>query len=302
MASFVRKVLNLKLSRIYVAVPKRHSSGRNNIQRVNYLDNEVVEAHRQSPLSKQQEVQEQRWDESVNVPRDFRYVYPDFLPNPEMKHRDRICELLEREDMYRRRSVVDFPEFYVGSIMAVTVADAYSPGKKNRFVGICIQRGGHGMRSNFILRNVIDGQGIEIMYEMYSPVIQNVEVLRLEKRLDEDLMYLRDAPQEYSTVPLDMEPTPLPKGTTVPVNTIRVKLNPRPWHQRWERCDLKGVEPFEVSQKLRDKAEKVKKPWEKFDLMKQYRETINDNESGDIMKEVYSKKVHEKSRTLPKKS
>ncbi|XP_041369131.1 39S ribosomal protein L19, mitochondrial-like [Gigantopelta aegis] len=305
MASIVRKVLNLKLSRIYAAVPKRHRSGRNYIQRVNYLENDVVEDHRQSPLSKQQEVQQQQWDrEALNVPRDFRYVYPDFLPNPEPKHRDRICELLEREDMYRRRAVIDLPEFYVGSIMAVKVADAHSPGKTNRFVGICIQRGGHGLRSYFILRNVIDGQGIEIMYEMYSPVLQNIEVLRLEKRLDDDLMYLRDAPHEFSTVPMDMEATPLPKGTTVPINTVMVRLNPRPWHQRWERCDLKGVEPFEVSQKLRDKAKKVAKPWEKYDLMKHYRETINDDESDTIMREIYSKKVHEtrKSRTLTKKT
>ena len=43
--------------------------------------------------------------------------------------------------------------------MAATVADPHAPGKKNRFVGLCIQRGGHGLRAFFILRNVVDGQG-----------------------------------------------------------------------------------------------------------------------------------------------
>ena len=43
--------------------------------------------------------------------------------------------------------------------MAVSVADHYAPGKTNRFVGICIQRTGHGIRANFTLRNVVDGQG-----------------------------------------------------------------------------------------------------------------------------------------------
>ena len=49
--------------------------------------------------------------------------------------------------------------FFSGSIMAVTVADAYAPGKTNRFVGICIQRTGHGLRASFILRNIVDGLG-----------------------------------------------------------------------------------------------------------------------------------------------
>lgn len=43
--------------------------------------------------------------------------------------------------------------------MAVTVADPNASGKTNRFVGICIQRGGSGLRAWFILRNVIDHQG-----------------------------------------------------------------------------------------------------------------------------------------------
>ena len=46
-----------------------------------------------------------------------------------------------------------------GSIMAVTMADKHAPGKESRFVGICIHRGGNGLRANFTLRNVIDGQG-----------------------------------------------------------------------------------------------------------------------------------------------
>lgn len=43
--------------------------------------------------------------------------------------------------------------------MAVTVADQFAPMKKNRFVGICISRGGIGLQAHFILRNTIDDQG-----------------------------------------------------------------------------------------------------------------------------------------------
>lgn len=109
-----------------------------------------------------------------------------------------------------------------GSVMAVTVADANSPNKFSRFVGICIQRGGSGLRAWFILRNVVDKQGVEILYEMYCPLIQKIEVLRLERRLDESLLYLRDALPEYSTFPLDMEPERRLNNSVVPLNPLKV--------------------------------------------------------------------------------
>lgn len=60
------------------------------------------------------------------------------------------------------------------------------------------------------------------MYEMYNPLIQKIEVLKLEKRLDDELFYLRDAPKEYSFFPQNMDPVQLPKGRAVPVNTTKV--------------------------------------------------------------------------------
>ena len=41
----------------------------------------------------------------------------------------------------------------------MTMADPHASGKTNRFMGICIQRGGHGLGATFVLRNIIDGQG-----------------------------------------------------------------------------------------------------------------------------------------------
>lgn len=88
----------------------------------------------------------------------YRHVYPEFLPDPKAEFRNRVREKLERNDMIARRMQVDIPEFYVGSIMAVTISDKHTPGKSLRFVGICIKRSGCGLRASFILRNVIDHQ------------------------------------------------------------------------------------------------------------------------------------------------
>lgn len=57
---------------------------------------------------------------------------------------------------------------------------------------------------------------------MYCPLIQKIEVLRLEKRLDDSLLYLRDAMPEYSTFAFDMEPEMRVDNSVVPINPIKV--------------------------------------------------------------------------------
>lgn len=238
---------------------------------------------------------------------EYRFVYPEFLPNPKFKVRHKICEKLEREDMLRRRSVIVIPEFYVGSIMAVTTADPHAPSKENRFVGICISRSGIGLRANFILRNMVNKQGVELFYDMYNPSILHIEVLKLEKRLDDSLFYLRDALPEYSTFPFDMEAEFIVEGQPVPVNPLKVKLKPRPWHCRWERFDLQGVEKFELKEKLFIQARKLARPWEKYDLMKQYRHCIPEEDQKEIWEDVdrhhtqfQSKRQQQKRKVLQK--
>ena len=59
--------------------------------------------------------------------RDLRFIFPEFLPDPEPCFRNRTVERLMRRDMLRRRNVVEIPEFYVGSVVAVTVSDKNAP-------------------------------------------------------------------------------------------------------------------------------------------------------------------------------
>jgi large subunit ribosomal protein L19 len=124
-----------------------------------------------------------------------------------------------------------------------------------------IARGGCGLRAWCIVRNVIDGQGIEFRYELYSPTIRLIEVIKLEKRLDDELYYLRDAPkvsatllylktisklltlaQVYSTFPQNMETEFLPDQEPVPVNDVIIPIEDgkrlhRNWHLYTERLE-----------------------------------------------------------------
>nr|CAG4642844.1 EOG090X0F2L [Evadne anonyx] len=226
-------------------------------------------------------------DAETVVPPEYRFIYPEFLPEPAIQRRNRLGERLERMDMIQRRSAIEIPEFYSGSILAITVTDSNAPNKVNRFLGICIQKGGVGLRAWAILRNVIDNQGVEILYQLYCPLIVKVEVMRLEKRLDDSLLYLRDALPEYSTFDFNMEPEIPAENSLVPINPLKVVLKPRPWLERWERQELQGVEDLNLKQEFYDRAEKQKKPWEKYDLMLQYRNTIPAEEQEKIFKEVH---------------
>ncbi|KAM3961184.1 mitochondrial ribosomal protein L19 [Aphomia sociella] len=239
----------------------------------------------------------------VNPILEYRHAYPEFLPDPNPKWRNSLREKLERLDMLQRRNQIDIPEFYVGSILAVTISDPHAQGKTNRFVGICIERTGCGLRAEFTLRNVVDHQGVEVRYDLYDPTIHQIQVLRLEKRLDGKLLYLRDALPEYSTFPFDMDPEILPEGTPVPINPVQVQLKPKPWLERWERQELKGVSNIEEHLKEKDKVRRElrKKPWEKYDLMLEYRKTIPIEEQNDIWSEVYNQ-LHQLQVTRKKLS
>ncbi|GIX70002.1 39S ribosomal protein L19, mitochondrial, partial [Caerostris darwini] len=107
---------------------------------------------------KKESEDKQNSEKSFSQLSDYRFIYPEFLPDPTYEFRNKIREKLERQDMLKRRSVIHIPEFYVGSVLAVTASDPYAPGKENRFVGICIGRTYEGLRASFTLRNTVDKQ------------------------------------------------------------------------------------------------------------------------------------------------
>ncbi|VUZ54672.1 unnamed protein product [Hymenolepis diminuta] len=225
------------------------------------------------------------------VPRNLKLLYQELLPhNLDPRYRDRLRERLERREMMLRRRHIHIPEFYVGSILAVTVADKYAPSKKNRFVGICIERNNEGLWSNFTLRNVIDKTAVEVNFELYNPTLLSIEVLLLEKRLDQNLLYLRDAPLSESHVPFDFAPVPHEKGAPVPINDKKVKLLPRPWHFQWHLHGYRGIDSESLYNQLnKNELLKIKKKIEfvdRYDLMKMYRSRNTPAEENVVMGEV----------------
>ena len=124
-----------------------------------------------------------------------------------------ILGFLNNSDVIKRKINVRIPFFLAGSYISVTKADPYSPSGESTFVGICIARRKiKQLASTFILRNVINGIAVEMMYELYSPAMKEIKVLKLERRKRAKLYYLRDKPLRYSTVNEKMAPVITPKG------------------------------------------------------------------------------------------
>lgn len=227
----------------------------------------------------------------VEAPRAFRAVYQELLPhNLDPRYRDRLRERLERREMMLRRRHLKIPEFYVGSVLAVTISDQSAPNQTHRFVGICIERFNEGLWSNFTLRNVVERTAVEINYELYNPTILSIEVLLLEKRLDKNLLFLRDAPLSESRYPFDLAPVPHEKGAPVPVNDKKVKLLPRPWHFQWQLHGYRGIDPDSLYGQLTPEElraiEKKVDYVDRYDLMKMYRSRVNAAEQNEVLGEV----------------
>lgn len=99
----------------------------------------------------------------------------------------KVLEAIEKEQVLKGR-----PDFRVGD--TVRVHTKVIEGDKERiqvFTGIVIARKGTGINSNFTVRRVSYGEGVERVFPLHSPRIAKIEV---EKRGDvrrAKLHYLR---------------------------------------------------------------------------------------------------------------
>ncbi|KFD46480.1 hypothetical protein M513_12653 [Trichuris suis] len=145
--------------------------------------------------------------------------------------------------------------------------------------------------------------GFEVRYDLYNPTLVSIEVLKLEKRLDDELLYLRDALPKYSTFPFDMEAQPHQPGTPVPVNELKVEMKPPPWTKRWELRDFKGIQNFwdllPLYRKLRFRRVRFA-PWNKFDLISEYKVNATADDLGHVVRQIDQQYGHSTQRPPPK--
>ena len=145
--------------------------------------------------------------------REDRNIYsPEFI-SPQKQPSWSVWKKIVRQDCLRRRLIIEIPEFYVGSIMAVTYADQFAADKTLRFVGRVIWLEGFGTNHKVMLRNKVMDSMVNMKIDLYAPIIQKIEILRLEKWKDSNLRYLRHCDDYYCDIPHDMMQEPPPAVT-----------------------------------------------------------------------------------------
>ena len=103
-----------------------------------------------------------------------------------------IIQQLEAENIAKFVEAKKIPEFRPGDTLRVGVKVV--EGERTRvqnYEGVCIARSNKGMGSNFTVRKISFGEGVERVFPLYSPIIDTIEVVRRGDVRRAKLYYLR---------------------------------------------------------------------------------------------------------------
>jgi len=103
-----------------------------------------------------------------------------------------IIQKLEQEQIEKLTEGKDVPEFGAGDTLRVDVK--VREGTRERiqgFEGVCIARSNKGVNSNFTVRKISYGEGVERVFPLYGPSVDKITVLRRGKVRRAKLYYLR---------------------------------------------------------------------------------------------------------------
>jgi large subunit ribosomal protein L19 len=123
-----------------------------------------------------------------------------------------IIEQFEAEQITRLAGNRPVPVFQAGDTLRVSVKVV--EGERTRtqaFEGVCIARSNKGLNSNFTVRKISYGEGVERVFPLYAPTIAEITVVRRGDVRRAKLYYLRGrsgksariAERAHSTTPAE---------------------------------------------------------------------------------------------------
>ena len=86
-----------------------------------------------------------------------------------------LIQQLEQEEIARLNKTI--PEFAPGDTVSVSVR--VTEGNRTRLLayeGVVISRRNRGLNSNFIVRKISSGEGVERTFQLYSPNVENIVI------------------------------------------------------------------------------------------------------------------------------
>ena len=103
-----------------------------------------------------------------------------------------LIQELEAEAIAAFNQTKQIPEFRPGDTLRVGVRVV--EGERTRiqnYEGVCIARSNRGINSNFTVRKMSFGEGVERVFPLYSPNVESIEVVRRGVVRRAKLYYLR---------------------------------------------------------------------------------------------------------------
>ena len=99
----------------------------------------------------------------------------------------KIIEAIEQEQMSK-----EIPDFSPGDTVVVQVKVKEADRERlQAFEGIVIAKRNRGLNSSFTVRKVSHGEGVERVFQTYSPAVESVELKRRGNVRRAKLYYLR---------------------------------------------------------------------------------------------------------------
>ena len=124
-----------------------------------------------------------------------------------------LIQTLEAEQVAALTELRAIPEFRPGDTLKVGVK--VTEGERSRvqmYEGVCIARANKGVNSNFTVRKISFGEGVERVFPLYSPAIDSIEVVRRGAVRRAKLYYLRGRRGKSARIAERRDPRP-PKAS-----------------------------------------------------------------------------------------
>jgi len=103
-----------------------------------------------------------------------------------------LIQTLEAEQIASLTEIRAIPEFRPGDTLKVGVKVVEGDrARVQNFEGVCIARSNKGIGSNFTVRKISFGEGVERVFPLYSPSLDSIEVVRRGAVRRAKLYYLR---------------------------------------------------------------------------------------------------------------
>jgi large subunit ribosomal protein L19 len=101
-----------------------------------------------------------------------------------------LIQQIEAEEI--AKSGKEIPDFRAGDTLRVGVKVIEGTRERvQNYEGVCIARSNRGMGSNFTVRKISFGEGVERVFPLYSPIVESITVVRRGAVRRAKLYYLR---------------------------------------------------------------------------------------------------------------